>query len=108
MTYYPFGKLRASNDQIMITTQIPHRLFIGMPLSEEAQRGVEGVMDVLKKKHWKVRWNVLEDLHVTGAFLGEAPSSAKATAGRRKYEKYGRYWDVYQHTRSFGCDLRGE
>jgi 2'-5' RNA ligase len=95
----------------MITTQLPHRLFIGMPLNEEAKRGAKGVMDVLKKKHWKVRWNVLEDLHVTGAFLGEVPSSAKATAGRREVRKvrevlgrissYEKFWLRFKGVNSF-------
>ena len=47
------------------------RLFIGIPLTDEARRGIEGVMKNLDKKHWKVKWEPEEKWHITMAFFGE-------------------------------------
>jgi 2'-5' RNA ligase len=47
------------------------RLFVGIPLDEEARRGVEKVVKKLKRGHWPVKWEKPEKWHVTVAFLGE-------------------------------------
>ena len=44
---------------------------MGLPLTDEARRGAEEVLDTLGKKHWKVGWVPVEQLHITLAFLGE-------------------------------------
>jgi len=47
------------------------RLFVGIPLDEEARRGVERIVKKLKRGHWPVRWEKAEKWHVTLAFLGD-------------------------------------
>lgn len=47
------------------------RLFVGLPLDEEAKRGVKKVVKKLKRGHWPVKWEETEKWHVTVAFLGE-------------------------------------
>lgn len=49
------------------------RLFIGLPLTPEAERGVEKVVEKLLKKRWKVRWEPREKWHLTLVFLGDQP-----------------------------------
>lgn len=44
------------------------RLFVGLPLDEEAKRGVKKVVKKLKRGHWPVRWEEAEKWHVTVAF----------------------------------------
>lgn len=48
---------------------------MGIPLSNEAGRGVGKVMKVLGRKHWKVRWEPEEKWHVTLAFIGDVLES---------------------------------
>jgi RNA 2',3'-cyclic 3'-phosphodiesterase len=47
------------------------RLFIGLPLTEAAERGVKRVVEQLQKKHWKVRWEPVKKWHMTLVFLGD-------------------------------------
>lgn len=47
------------------------RMFLGLPLDEEAERGVGKIVERLQKKRWKVRWETPSKWHVTLAFLGE-------------------------------------
>jgi RNA 2',3'-cyclic 3'-phosphodiesterase len=54
----------------MANDQNTRRLFIGIPLTEEAKRGVGGVMKNLNKKHWKVKWETPEKWHITLVFIG--------------------------------------
>ncbi|OGV95691.1 hypothetical protein A2W24_05475 [Microgenomates group bacterium RBG_16_45_19] len=46
------------------------RWFIGLPLSEEAERRVARVVKRLKRSQWKVRWEPREKWHQTLVFLG--------------------------------------
>lgn len=46
------------------------RIFIAIDISDEAKKEVEKLYKVLKKKHWKVKWEPIEKLHFTLAFLG--------------------------------------
>jgi 2'-5' RNA ligase len=54
-------------------TKIPNksRLFVGLPLSDEARRGVLKVIKTLKRKHWRVKWEPAEKWHGTLVFLGD-------------------------------------
>ncbi len=47
------------------------RMFIALPLTDEATKSVAEVLRKLKKKHWPVRWEDVDKWHVTIAFLGE-------------------------------------
>jgi 2'-5' RNA ligase len=47
------------------------RLFVGIPLDEEARRGVGKVVKKLKRGHWPVRWEKENKWHMTLAFVGE-------------------------------------
>lgn len=46
------------------------RVFVAVPFDEEAKRGIKKVLKQLERKHWPVRWERVEKLHVTLAFLG--------------------------------------
>lgn len=43
---------------------------MAVPFDSESKRGVENILKVLKRKHWPVRWEAVEKLHITIAFLG--------------------------------------
>jgi len=47
------------------------RLFVGIPLSEEARRGIVKAVKKIRRGHWLVKWQEPEKWHVTLAFLGE-------------------------------------
>ncbi len=47
------------------------RLFVAVPLSLQAEKSVAKLLKKLKEKHWWVRWQTPEQLHLTLAFLGE-------------------------------------
>jgi 2'-5' RNA ligase len=47
------------------------RLFIAVDLSGGAKREIEKLLKKLQKKHWKVKWEIPDKLHITLAFLGE-------------------------------------
>lgn len=47
------------------------RVFVAIDISQEAQREVEKLLKVFQKKHWPVRWERPEKLHLTLVFLGE-------------------------------------
>lgn len=46
------------------------RVFVGIPLSNEARREVEKLYKFLKRRHWKVKWEPVEKVHLTLIFLG--------------------------------------
>ena len=46
------------------------RIFVGVPLSDEARRGVGKLVKQLEKKRWPVKWEAAKKWHVTVAFLG--------------------------------------
>lgn len=46
------------------------RVFVAIDISDEVKKEVEKLYKVLKKKHWKVKWEPVEKLHFTLAFLG--------------------------------------
>ena len=50
------------------------RIFVGMPLDEEASRGVEKAIKEIKRGHWPVRWESKEKWHTTAAFMGDLES----------------------------------
>jgi len=50
---------------------VEKRVFVGLPLSDEAVRGVRRVMKRLERKHWKVRWEPESKWQVTVVFIGE-------------------------------------
>jgi 2'-5' RNA ligase len=47
------------------------RLFIAIDLSEEARREVGEFLKKQEKKYWPVKWEKIEKVHITLAFLGE-------------------------------------
>jgi 2'-5' RNA ligase len=47
------------------------RLFIAIDLSEEARREVGVFLKKLEKRYWPVKWEEIEKVHITLAFLGE-------------------------------------
>ncbi len=47
------------------------RLFIALPLDEEAKRGVAKVIKKLQRGYWPVAWVAEDKWHVTAAFCGE-------------------------------------
>lgn len=47
------------------------RVFIAVDLDESSRREIEKLLKVLKRKHWAVKWEVVDKLHITLAFLGE-------------------------------------
>lgn len=65
------------------------RLFVGIPLDEEARRGVEKVVKKLKRGHWPVRWEKPEKWHVTVAFLGNDKLALKSLASLSSAVKRG-------------------
>lgn len=52
------------------------RVFVAIDISDEAKKEVGKLYKVLKKKHWKVKWEPAEKLHFTLAFLGPIDESA--------------------------------
>lgn len=46
------------------------RVFVALDLSSEARREIEKFLKRLEKKHWKVKWEKPEKIHLTLAFLG--------------------------------------
>lgn len=46
------------------------RVFIALDLTSEARREIEKFLKRLEKKHWKVKWEKPEKVHLTLAFLG--------------------------------------
>ncbi len=46
-------------------------MFVGVPLTQEAKRGIDKVMKQLERKHWPVKWVKRDNWHVTLVFLGE-------------------------------------
>jgi len=66
------------------------RIFIGIPLSNEAKREVGKLYKALKKKHWKVKWEPVEKVHLTLVFLGDVKcqmSNVKTTYQNSKLNK---------------------
>jgi len=51
------------------------RVFISVDLDQPARREIEKLLEILEKKHWKVKWEKPEKLHITLAFLGEIDQS---------------------------------
>ncbi len=47
------------------------RTFIAVDLSEQARKEVGEFLKRQKKKHWPVKWEKAEKVHITLAFLGE-------------------------------------
>ena len=47
------------------------RIFIAVDLSEGAKKEVGEFLKKLEKKYWPVKWEELEKVHITLAFLGE-------------------------------------
>jgi 2'-5' RNA ligase len=90
------------------------RLFIGLPLSREAERGVERVIEKLQKKYWKMRWELAENWHVTLAFLGDQPvdkingifHQLKQEPLVLKFKGLGRFPEIGRKVR-FGERVRG-
>lgn len=46
------------------------RVFVGFDLTSEPRREIEKLLKKLQKKHWKVKWEKPEKIHLTLAFLG--------------------------------------
>jgi len=51
------------------------RVFVGVLLDKEAGRGVEKVINKVRRGHWPVRWVDKEKWHVTMAFVGQGSKS---------------------------------
>jgi 2'-5' RNA ligase len=47
------------------------RVFVGIGFTKEAQNGVMKVLKMLEKKHWLVKWEPIEKLHITLVYLGD-------------------------------------
>lgn len=47
------------------------RIFLGIDLPEEVKKELGRLIEKMEKKHWKVKWERTEKLHLTLAFLGE-------------------------------------
>jgi 2'-5' RNA ligase len=60
------------------------RVFVAVPFDEESRRGIEKVQKILLKKHWPVKWEPVEKLHVTLAFLGNVEYSEQKTVNSEK------------------------
>ncbi len=46
------------------------RIFVAIDISSQAKKEIEKLLKVLKRKHWKVKWEKPDKLHLTLAFLG--------------------------------------
>ncbi|AKM78892.1 MAG: 2'-5' RNA ligase [Candidatus Beckwithbacteria bacterium GW2011_GWB1_47_15] len=60
------------------------RLFVGLPLSDEAKRGVAKIIKDLKRGHWPVRWEDEDKWHFTAAFLGEVDKFDRVAAAVKR------------------------
>lgn len=47
------------------------RIFIAVDLSDEAKKEVKKLYKILEKKHWNVKWEPIEKIHLTLAFFPE-------------------------------------
>jgi 2'-5' RNA ligase len=55
------------------TVDAPWRVFLAVPMPDEARDAAAGVIDALRPLDWPVRWTSPENLHLTLHFLGEQP-----------------------------------
>ena len=46
------------------------RVFVATPLDDDSQKSLQKVIKLLARKHWPVRWEPVEKLHLTIAFIG--------------------------------------
>ncbi|MFC8128306.1 RNA 2',3'-cyclic phosphodiesterase [Streptomyces sp. NPDC057302] len=60
------------NEQIQPATV---RVFIALAPPDEAKQELARVLDPACRAHPRMRWNRIEDWHITLAFLGEVPAS---------------------------------
>lgn len=47
------------------------RIFIAINLSKSARKEISKLLKELQRKHWKVKWEKAEKLHITLAFMGK-------------------------------------
>jgi 2'-5' RNA ligase len=51
------------------------RVFISVDPDEATKKEIEKLLKNLAKKHWAVKWEAIEKIHITLAFLGEISQS---------------------------------
>jgi 2'-5' RNA ligase len=98
------------------------RIFIAINISSQAKKEVGKLLKILKRKHWRVKWEDQKKLHLTLAFLGNIKDTdqklkiikkaiKKASSGVKPFEVafkgLGCFPD-FDQPRVIWLDLRGD